>query len=60
MPDDANRSAAAFLSGAFAKRGARAQLDVTVDQVVARAKGQDTPLPSLELMIEERSLNCGY
>ena len=54
-----NRSAAAFLSGAFAKRGARAQLDVTVDQVVARAKGQDTPLPSLELMIEERSLNCG-
>jgi hypothetical protein len=54
-----NRSAAAFLSGAFAKPGARAHLDVTVDQVVARAKGQDTPLPSLELMIEEPSLNCG-
>ena len=54
-----NRSAAAFLSGAFAKTGAKAQLDVTVDQVIARNKGQDTPLPSLELMIEEPSLNCG-
>jgi hypothetical protein len=54
-----NRSAAAFLSGAFAKTGAKAQLDITLDQVVARAKGQDTPLPSLELMIEEPSLNCG-
>jgi hypothetical protein len=54
-----NRSAAAFLSGAFARTGAKAQLDMTVDQVVARANGQDTPLPSLELMIEEPSLNCG-
>src|SRR5688572_734675 len=54
-----NRSAAAFLSGAFAKTGAKAQLDITLDQVVARAKGQDTPLPSLELMVEEPSLNCG-
>jgi len=54
-----NRSAAAFLSGAFAKTGAKAQLDITLDQVVARAKGQDTPLPSLELMVEQPSLNCG-
>jgi hypothetical protein len=54
-----NRSAAAFLSGAFAKPGAKAQLDITIDQVVARATGQDTPLPSLELAIEESSLNCG-
>ena len=54
-----NRSAAAYLSGAFAKVGAKPELGVTVDQVIARRSGQDTPLPSLELMIEEASLNCG-
>jgi hypothetical protein len=54
-----NRSAAAYLSGAFAKVGARPELGITVDQVIARKIGQDTPLPSLELMIEEASLNCG-
>ena len=54
-----NRSAAAFLSGAFAKPGAKAHLGITVDQVAARKISQDTPLPSLELMIEEPSLNCG-
>jgi hypothetical protein len=30
-----------------------------VDQVAAKVLGQDTPLPSLELMIEEASLSCG-
>ena len=54
-----NRSAAAYLSGSFAKVGARPELGITVDQVVARKIGQETPLPSLELMIEEASLNCG-
>jgi hypothetical protein len=54
-----NRSAAAFLSGAFAKPGAKAHLGITVDQVAARKISQDTPLPSLELMIEEPSVNCG-
>jgi hypothetical protein len=54
-----NRSAAAFLSGAFARVGAQPSLGVTMDQVAARQIGQDTPLPSLELMIEEPSLNCG-
>ena len=54
-----NRSAAAYLSGSFAKVGARPELGTTVDQLVARQIGQDTPLPSLELMIEEASLNCG-
>jgi hypothetical protein len=54
-----NRSAAAFLSGAFAKTGARPELGVTLDQLVARKIGQETPLPSLELMIEEASVNCG-
>ena len=54
-----NRAAAAFLSGAFAKTGAKPQLGVTVDQLVARKIGQETPLPSVELMIEESSVNCG-
>ena len=48
-----------YLSGAFAKTGARPELGVTIDQVIARKIGQDTPLPSLELMIEEASVNCG-
>ena len=54
-----NRSAAAYLSAAFAKTGATPQLGITMDQVVAQKLGQDTPLPSLELMIEGSSLNCG-
>jgi hypothetical protein len=54
-----NRAAAAFLSGAFAKPGAEASLGITVDQLAAQKIGQDTPLPSLELMIEEPSVNCG-
>jgi hypothetical protein len=54
-----NRSAAAYLSGAFAKTGSEPHLGITVDQVVAQKLGQDTPLPSLELMIESTSLNCG-
>jgi hypothetical protein len=54
-----NRSAAAYLSAAFAKPGAKASLGITVDQVAARTISQDTPLPSLELMIEDPSVNCG-
>jgi hypothetical protein len=54
-----NRSAAAFLSGAFARTGAQPYLGVTMDQVAAREIGQDTPLPSIELAIEGTSLNCG-
>jgi uncharacterized protein DUF1552 len=54
-----NRSAAAFLSGAHAEVGAQPRLGVTIDQLAARKMGQGTPLPSLELMIEESSVNCG-
>ena len=54
-----NRSAAAFLSGSHAQAGAQAHLGVTVDQVIAQKVGQETPLPSLELMLEEATLNCG-
>ena len=54
-----NRSSAVFLSGAMAQSGAQARLGTTADQVAAAAIGQDTPLPSLELMINEGSLSCG-
>jgi Protein of unknown function (DUF1552) len=54
-----NRSSAVFLSGAMAQSGAQARLGITVDQVIASRLGQDTPLPSLELMINEGSLSCG-
>jgi hypothetical protein len=54
-----NRSAASFLSGAHAQVGAQPLLGVTVDQVIARKIGQETPLPSIEMMIEEASVNCG-
>jgi hypothetical protein len=54
-----NRSSAAFLSGARAASGAQPRLGITMDQVAVRHLGQDTPLPSLELMIEEASLSCG-
>ncbi len=32
---------------------------MTIDQVLAEHIGQDTPLPSIELAIEEVGLNCG-
>jgi hypothetical protein len=54
-----NRSSAAFLSGAKAASGAQPRLGITMDQVAVKHLGQDTPLPSLELMIEEASLSCG-
>lgn len=54
-----NRSSASFISGAWAESGPQPRLGVTMDQVAVQSIGQDTPLPSLELMIEEASLNCG-
>ena len=54
-----NRAASAFLSGAYAKTGAQPHLGVTIDQVIAKKLGQDTPLPSLKLAIEGASVNCG-
>ena len=54
-----NRSAATFLSGAHAEAGPKAHLGITMDQVAAQHIGQDTPLPSPELMIEDATLSCG-
>ena len=53
------RSSAVFLSGAHPGADNAAKLGITVDQVAARAIGQDTPLPSVELCIEDGSLSCG-
>ncbi|MCU1335724.1 MAG: hypothetical protein JWO19_1305 [Bryobacterales bacterium] len=56
---DHQRSAAVFLSGAHPEKGVEAHVGKTMDQVVAEKMGQDTPLPSLELSIEDVSLSCG-
>ncbi len=53
------RSSAVFLTGAVPQDGAEAHLGVSIDQVVAKHLGQDAPLPSLELSIEDGSLSCG-
>jgi hypothetical protein len=53
------RSSAVFLTGASPQDGAEAHLGVSVDQVAAKRIGQDAPLPSLELSIEDGSLSCG-
>jgi hypothetical protein len=52
------RAAAVFLSGAHPIKGDRAHVGPTVDQLAAEHIGQDTPLPSIELSIEELGLNC--
>ena len=52
------RAAAVFLTGSVPVKGAQAFLGVSADQVAARRIGQDTPLPSLELSIEESALAC--
>jgi hypothetical protein len=51
---DHSRATAVFLSGAHAKRtqGADLFVGVTADQIAARSLGKDTPLPSLELAID--------
>jgi hypothetical protein len=55
---DHQRSAAVYLSGAHPER-AETRLGVTIDQIAAQIIGQDTPLPSLELSVEDVALNCG-
>ncbi len=52
------RSAAIFLSGASPLKNA-VRVGTTVDQVAAAIISQDTPLPSIELGIEDVSLSCG-
>jgi hypothetical protein len=52
------RSAAIYLSGGRPQKNA-VRVGVTMDQIAAAHISQDTPLPSLELGIEDVSLNCG-
>jgi hypothetical protein len=52
------RSAAIYLSGGKPQKNA-VRVGVTMDQIAAEHISQDTPLPSLELGIEEVSLSCG-
>ena len=58
---DHTRSAAVFLSGAPPQRD-RTFVGPTIDQIAAEHIGQDTPLPSIELSIENVALSCspGY
>ena len=55
---DHARSAAVFLSGAHPEKDS-VHVGTTIDQIVAERLGQDTPLPSIEMAIEENGLNCG-
>ncbi len=62
---DHTRSSAAFLTGAHAKmtEGADIYNGPSIDQIYARQFGQDTPIPSIQLCIEDvGSLTgaCGY
>jgi hypothetical protein len=53
-----NRSAAAFLTGAHAVAGSQAKLGISLDQFLAQKMGQETPLPSIEMRIEDATLGC--
>jgi len=55
---DHARSAAVFLSGVHPEKDS-IRVGTTIDQIAAEKIGQDTPLPSLELSIEEVALSCG-
>lgn len=52
---DHDRTASVFLSGAHIKRtmGQDIYAGITIDQVLANKIGRDTPMPSLELCIED-------
>jgi hypothetical protein len=56
--DEHFRSAALYLSGAPPQKN-QVRVGATIDQIAAAQIGQTTPLPSLELAIEEVSLSCG-
>jgi len=62
---DHTRSSAVYLTGAHPKmtEGADVECGPSIDQIYAQKFGQDTPLPSLQLCIENAgtlSAACGY
>ncbi|HXG90638.1 MAG TPA: DUF1552 domain-containing protein [Vicinamibacterales bacterium] len=58
------RSSAVFLTGAYPKQteGSDIRNGISIDQLYAAKFGQDTPLPSIQLCIEnlDSSGTCGY
>ena len=54
---DHARSAAVFLSGAHPEKDS-IRVGQTIDQIAAQQMGQDTPLPSLELSVEDVAISC--
>jgi hypothetical protein len=58
------RSSAAYLTQTYPKRteGADVECGVSMDQLYAQRFGQDTPIPSMQLCIEnvDQSGGCGY
>jgi Protein of unknown function (DUF1552) len=61
---DHSRSSAVFLTQAHPKRtqGADVEAGVSIDQLCAQRRGQGTPIPSLQLAIEDvdQSGGCGF
>src|SRR5262249_23311676 len=55
---DHARSAAVFLSGSHPEKDS-IRVGTTIDQIAAQHIGQDTPIPSMELSVEEVALSCG-
>jgi hypothetical protein len=55
---DHARSAAVYLSGAHPEKDS-IKVGTTIDQIAAAHIGQDTPLPSIELSVEEVAISCG-
>jgi hypothetical protein len=53
-------SSSVYLTGARQQDGQRPMLGESADQVAAKAIGQDTPLPSIELTVEEGGLTSPY
>jgi len=54
------RSSAVFITGARPEETARPVLGISVDQMAAKEIGQDTPLPSIELTVEEGGLTSPF
>jgi len=54
------RSSAVFITGARPEETARPVLGISVDQLAAKEIGQDTPLPSIELTVEEGGLTSPF
>ena len=55
---DHARSAAVYLSGVHPEKDS-IHVGMTIDQIAAQHIGQDTPIPSMELSVEEVALSCG-